>query len=75
MDPASRVFIPFLVIFRPEVHLRFLWRYHSAAGGERQGRAEVYTWTGKNAYVSLCEPDFLSFGGGCVSLCPHSLRF
>lgn len=24
----------------------------------------VWKWTGYNGYVALCEPDFLSFGGG-----------
>ncbi|KAG8215521.1 TLD-domain-containing protein [Butyriboletus roseoflavus] len=42
----------------------FLWRYHPPLEGERQGRLDVYTWTGTNEYVSLCEPGFISFGGG-----------
>ncbi len=29
----------------------------------------VFKWTGKNDYVALCEPDYISFGGGCV--CPY----
>lgn len=45
---------------------RFLWRYHPSLDGERQGRLDVYTWTGTNEYVALCEPGFISFGGGCV---------
>jgi len=32
---------------------------------------DVYKWTGKNDYVALCEPEYLSFGGGCV----HFLLF
>ncbi|KAF8549618.1 TLD-domain-containing protein [Imleria badia] len=28
------------------------------------GRLDVYNWTGANAYVALCEPGFISFGGG-----------
>jgi len=35
----------------------FLWRYI-------EGKFQVYKWTGKNNYVALCEPGFLSFGGG-----------
>jgi TLD len=38
---------------------RFLWRYV-------EGKLDVYNWTGKNDYVALCEPEYLSFGGGCV---------
>jgi hypothetical protein len=38
---------------------RFLWRYV-------EGKLDVYKWTGKNDYVALCEPEYLSFGGGCV---------
>lgn len=26
----------------------------------------VFNWTGKNDYVALCEPESISFGGGCV---------
>ncbi|KAI9457383.1 TLD-domain-containing protein [Boletus coccyginus] len=51
----------------------FLWRYHSPVVGGRQGRLDVYAWTGVNEYVALCEPGFISFGGGCVSL--HSRCF
>jgi len=25
---------------------------------------DVYRWTGRNDYVALCEPDFVSLGGG-----------
>ncbi|KAL0952980.1 hypothetical protein HGRIS_007192 [Hohenbuehelia grisea] len=35
----------------------FLWRYVN-------DQLEVFKWTGKNDYVALCEPDYLSFGGG-----------
>ncbi|THV03834.1 TLD-domain-containing protein [Dendrothele bispora CBS 962.96] len=35
----------------------FLWRYD-------KGNLMVFRWTGKNEYVALCEPDYLSFGGG-----------
>ncbi|KAH9837596.1 TLD-domain-containing protein [Rhodofomes roseus] len=27
-------------------------------------RLRIYKWTGKNDYVALCEPEYLSFGGG-----------
>jgi hypothetical protein len=37
---------------------RFLWK---ASGDEVQ----VFNWTGKNDYVALCEPESISFGGGC----------
>lgn len=43
----------------------FLWR------SEKHGEevcVEVFKWTGKNDYVALCEPGFISFGGGCVSV-------
>ncbi|KAF9218650.1 TLD-domain-containing protein [Gyrodon lividus] len=42
----------------------FLWRYHPPQNGEPQGNLEVYKWTGMNDYVALCEPGFVSFGGG-----------
>ncbi|KAF8835812.1 TLD-domain-containing protein [Paxillus ammoniavirescens] len=42
----------------------FLWRYHPPRNGEPQGSLEVYKWTGRNDYVALCEPEFISFGGG-----------
>ena len=37
---------------------RFLWRL--LPGKELR----IYKWTGKNDYVALCEPEYLSFGGG-----------
>jgi hypothetical protein len=49
---------------------RFLWRYHAPLDGQPEGRLEVYAWTGANEYVALCEPGFLSFGGGCVYASP-----
>lgn len=39
---------------------RFLWSQISSQN------LRVYKWTGKNEYVALCEPTFLSFGGGYV---------
>ena len=41
-----------------DVH-RFLWQQRVGADGVR-----VFKWTGKNDYVALCEPDYISFGGG-----------
>ncbi|KAJ3773197.1 TLD-domain-containing protein [Lentinula raphanica] len=35
----------------------FLWRYV-------HDNLQVFKWTGKNEYVALCEPEYLSFGGG-----------
>lgn len=38
---------------------RFLWRYIG-------GKLDVFKWTGRNDYVALCEPEYISFGGGWV---------
>lgn len=35
----------------------FLWKF-------TQGTLKVYKTTGKNSYVMLCEPGYISFGGG-----------
>ncbi|RDB18168.1 Oxidation resistance protein 1 [Hypsizygus marmoreus] len=35
----------------------FLWKYVG-------GKLHVFKWTGKNNYVALCEPEYISFGGG-----------
>ncbi|KAJ4482069.1 TLD-domain-containing protein [Lentinula aciculospora] len=35
----------------------FLWRYVN-------DNFQIFKWTGKNEYVALCEPEYLSFGGG-----------
>ncbi|KAK0454161.1 TLD-domain-containing protein [Desarmillaria tabescens] len=35
----------------------FLWRYSNC-------KLSVYKPTGRNSYIALCEPDYLSFGGG-----------
>ena len=37
---------------------RFLWKASS-------DEVRVFNWTGKNDYVALCEPESISFGGGC----------
>ena len=37
--------------------IRFLWKF-------TQGILKVYKTTGKNNYVMLCEPSYISFGGG-----------
>lgn len=42
---------------------RFMWKYVA-------DKLQVFKWTGKNDYVALCEPEFISFGGGCVFLFP-----
>ncbi|KAG2143399.1 TLD-domain-containing protein [Suillus bovinus] len=48
----------------------FLWRYqhpsHSSSKEDAldEGTLDVYKWTGRNDYVALCEPGFISFGGG-----------
>ena len=36
----------------------FLWR--------KENTFKAYRWTGKNDYVALCEPEYISFGGGYV---------
>ncbi|KAK0205356.1 TLD-domain-containing protein [Desarmillaria ectypa] len=35
----------------------FLWRYSG-------NKLSVFKWTGRNGYVALCEPGYMSFGGG-----------
>ncbi|KAG2032388.1 TLD-domain-containing protein [Suillus americanus] len=45
----------------------FLWRYQrpsNKADELEEGTLDVYKWTGRNDYVALCEPGFISFGGG-----------
>lgn len=37
----------------------FLWKY-------ADNEFHIFRWTGRNDYVALCEPSFLSFGGGSV---------
>ncbi|KIL61651.1 hypothetical protein M378DRAFT_82211 [Amanita muscaria Koide BX008] len=37
----------------------FMWRYRNV-----EKDLDVYKWTGKNKYVVLGEPDYISFGGG-----------
>jgi hypothetical protein len=51
--------------------ISFLWKYHhhrasskEAEDGLEEDNVDVYKWTGKNDYVALCEPGFISFGGG-----------
>jgi len=36
----------------------FLWKM------QKDDSLHVYKWTGKNDYVALCEPEYISFGGG-----------
>ncbi|KAF8531680.1 hypothetical protein JB92DRAFT_2691114 [Gautieria morchelliformis] len=40
---------------------RFLWKTVTHC---EQESVEVFKWTGKNDYVSMCEGTFISFGGG-----------
>ncbi len=35
-------------------------------------KVQVFKWTGKNDYVALCEPEYISFGGGYVHTFPRS---
>lgn len=42
---------------------RFLWR--ETRKNDAPAGVNVFKWTGKNDYVALCEPDYISFGGGC----------
>lgn len=45
----------------------FLWRYQRPSNKEdglEEGTLDVHKWTGRNDYVALCEPGFISFGGG-----------
>ncbi|KAG5637154.1 hypothetical protein H0H81_005598 [Sphagnurus paluster] len=37
----------------------FLWKYTPTSG-----ELKVFKWTGRNDYIALCEPEFISFGGG-----------
>ncbi|GJE96157.1 TLD-domain-containing protein [Phanerochaete sordida] len=36
----------------------FLWKLMS------EDKLRVFKWTGRNEYVALCEPEYISFGGG-----------
>ena len=45
------------LIFPPPPFPRFLWKF-------AQGTLKVYKTTGRNNYVALCEPGYISFGGG-----------
>ncbi|CCM04159.1 uncharacterized protein FIBRA_06321 [Fibroporia radiculosa] len=39
----------------------FLWKL---IPGKSDKQLRVFKWTGKNDYVALCEPEYISFGGG-----------
>jgi len=39
----------------------FLWKWL-----EEEDDLRVFKWTGRNDYIALCEPNFISFGGGYV---------
>ena len=50
---------------------RFLWKTNSFIPDPQVEKDEddlpiidVFKWTGRNDYVALCEPDFVSIGGG-----------
>ena len=62
MGLGNRVSVSCLVMRSPSIGLvfRFLWRYVGS-------KLDVYKWTGKNDYVALCEPEYLSFGCRCVT--------
>ena len=47
---------------------RFLWKAHGDG-------VRAFSWTGKNDYVALCEPESISFGGGCVTSCTCRKHF
>lgn len=57
MGVANRECSVPLIKFGTKNPKRFLWKYVA-------GKFQVFKWTGKNDYVALCEPGFLSFGGG-----------
>jgi hypothetical protein len=61
MEAASRRSLSFSNPSGYQLHSfhRFMWKYVA-------GKFQVFKWTGKNDYVALCEPEFLSFGGGYV---------
>jgi len=42
----------------------FLWKLTSNPEDGIGKRLRVFKWTGRNDYVALCEPGYLSFGGG-----------
>ncbi|KAG8807500.1 oxidation resistance protein 1 [Serendipita sp. 399] len=49
----------------------FLWRSNSLIPNPQDETMDdptpdisVYRWTGRNDYIALCEPDFISLGGG-----------
>jgi len=43
----------------------FLWKTTSSSGRlDKADGVNVFKWTARNDYVALCEPDYLSFGGG-----------
>ena len=48
---------------------RFLWKMLP------DEKLRVYKWTGRNDYVALCEPEYISFGGGCVHAYSRSTPF
>ena len=55
----NKKFVPLILSFvlTDSTNDRFLWKF-------AQGTLKVYKTTGKNNYVMLCEPGYISFGGG-----------
>ncbi|GLB45724.1 putative TLD-domain-containing protein [Lyophyllum shimeji] len=42
----------------------FLWKQVPGSARQTGPMVQVFKWTGKNDYVALCEPEYISFGGG-----------
>lgn len=42
----------------------FLWKEIDSKKSSRASQVEVFKWTGRNHYTVLCEPDYISIGGG-----------
>ncbi|KAG6828947.1 hypothetical protein H0H87_000234 [Tephrocybe sp. NHM501043] len=43
----------------------FMWKYATIDhDDEKHGKLRIFKWTGRNDYFALCEPEFISFGGG-----------
>lgn len=63
----SCVFRPSRSAFSLSFHSHsFLWKLLP------DEKLRVFKWTGANDYVALCDPEYLSFGGGFVPLSAHT---
>lgn len=60
MGLANRKYHLFIFLQVLTFNYRFLWKFE----GTGPRKLKVFRWTGKNDYVALCEPEYLSFGGG-----------